>query len=387
MNLYRFTFYNKCLAPYDVLIDYLNNVATSNFKDGKPDISKIDDGLKRNFITYDESTKTYDSVLYTRLSTEAIGGNNFNNLHDDLSTFFNVNRFVSGGKLSAELSNYTIPIPIVYINIPGWEWTNFISPVTGETADKVLPETTATFQYYDQQQSDTFNVSNNNSFTVNCTVKPQGTSTLADYIKNLNIIFDEQTIFCPKKNWLPEIEYTLKADIVDSSHSINASIGKFINTEFGLIDNGNEFYPFSPTVKSEFLKCKESAVGKSCFPEVNLKHGVEGFPVFVIIQFKDGVKTLGIYQFILGRSSARNLGFEIVTSLQNNGLETPQINPSFNDDKIGIYNYPLILTNASITTKKIQGVWIEFGQNDQLTWDHQALTDEKFKETNFNGLF
>ena len=58
MNLYRFTFYNKCLAPYDVLIDYLNNLATSNFKDGKPDISKIDDGLKRNFITYNDVTKT-----------------------------------------------------------------------------------------------------------------------------------------------------------------------------------------------------------------------------------------------------------------------------------------------------------------------------------------
>ena len=387
MNLYRFTFYNKCLAPYDVLIDYLNNQATSNFKNGQPDISKIDDGLKRNFITYNESTKTYDSLLYTRLSTEAIGGNNFNNRHDDLSTFFNVNRFVNNGKLSSELSNYTIPIPIVYINIPGWKWTDFISPVTGETADTVLPKTTATFQYYDQQQSDTFNVSNNNSFTVNCSVKPQGTSTLADYIKNLNIIFEEETIFCPKKNWLPEIEYTLKADIVDSSHSINASIGKFINTEFGLIDNGNEFYPFSPTVKSEFLKFKQSAVGKNCFPEVNLKHGVEGFPVFVIIQFADGVKTLGIYQFILGRSSARNLGFEIVTSLTNNGLETPQTDPVFNDDKLGIYNYPLILTSASITTKKIQGVWIEFGQNDQITWDHQALTDKTFAETEFTGPF
>ena len=120
---------------------------------------------------------------------------------------------------------------------------------------------------------------------------------------------------------------------------------------------------------------------------MNLKHGVEGFPVFVIIQFADGVKTLGIYQFILGRSSARNLGFEIVTSLTNNGLETPQTDPVFNDDKLGIYNYPLILTSASITTKKIQGVWIEFGQNDQITWDHQALTYKTFAETEFTGPF
>lgn len=387
LDLYRFVFYDKCLAPYDVLIDYLNNCATANFIDDKPDISQIEDGLKRNFITYDEASKTYDSFLYNRPIGVAIGGNNFENSHDTLADYFNVNRFINNGKLSTELSNYTIPIPIVYIYVPGWSWTNFISPATNATADTILPSTAASFQYYDQTQSDTFNVSNNNSFTVNCTVKPQGTSTLADYVKNVDIIFDEQTVFCPKKNWLPEYRYTLKADIVDSSHSINASIGKFINTEFGLNDSGNEFYPFSPTVKSKFLEFTKSTVGKNCFPDVNLKHGVEGFPVFVIIQFNDGVKTLGVYQFILGRSSARNLGFETITALQDNGLETPVINPTFSEDKIGRYNYPLILTNATLTTKTVQGVWIEFGENNPASWDHQALTDEQFKITKFDGPF
>ena len=31
-------------------------------------------------------------------------------------------------------------------------------------------------------------------YTINCTVSPQGTSTLADYIKNIDIEFDEQAV-------------------------------------------------------------------------------------------------------------------------------------------------------------------------------------------------
>jgi len=35
-----------------------------------------------------------------------------------------------------------------------------------------------------------------------------------------------------RSNWVPEHTYTLKADVVDSSHCNNASIGKFINDTF-----------------------------------------------------------------------------------------------------------------------------------------------------------
>lgn len=387
MDLYRFVFYNKCLAPYDILIDYLNNLATANFIDGKPDTSYIDAGLKRNFITYDETTKTADSLLYTRFTTDMIGGSHFKNTEDDLTKYFNVGNFINNGKLSSILSNYEIPVPIVFLKIDEWSWTDFISPSTGATK---LEATTAQFQYYDQKQNDTMNVAND-GYTITCTVSPQGTSTLADYIKNIDIEFDETTIFCPLKNWLPEMKYTLKADIVDSSHSVNASIGKFINTEFGMdaasAVGASDFYSFSPTVRSKFLDFQKSTVAKNCFPEVNLKHGVEGFPVFVVIQFKDIAKTLGIYQLILGRNSARNLGFEIVKKLTDNGLDVPVSNPSFSEDKIGRYNYPLVLTGVELETEVIEGVWIEFTENTPADWDHQSLTSEQFKKTKFTGPF
>ena len=387
MDLYRFVLYNKCLSPYEILIDYLNNLATSHFIDGKPDTSYIEDGLKRNFITYDETTKTMDSLLYQRMSSDRIGGTHFNNTEEDLTRYFNVGNFINNGKLSSILSNYEIPVPIVFLKIDGWSWSDFIAPSTGATK---LEATSAQFQYYDQKQNDTMNVASD-GYTINCTVSPQGTSTLADYIKNIDIEFDETTIFCPIKNWLPELKYTLKADIVDSSHSVNASIGKFINTEFGMeaaaAKGYDEFYPFSPTVRSKFVEFQKRDVAKNCFSEVNLKHGVEGFPVFVVIQFKDISKTLGIYQLILGRSSARNLGFEMIKQLTDNGLESPVVNPSFKDDKIGRYNYPLVLTNVELETETIEGVWIEFTENTPADWDHQALTLDKFEKTKFTGPF
>ena len=61
----------------------------------------------------------------------------------------------------------------------------------------------------------------------------QGTSTLADAVKNLNITVPNDTVFIPKNTWFPEQTYTLKADVVDSSHSNNASIGTFINEVLG----------------------------------------------------------------------------------------------------------------------------------------------------------
>mgnify|MGYP000659638849 CR=1 FL=1 len=77
----------------------------------------------------------------------------------------------------------------------------------------------------------------------NATIELQGTSTLADAVKNINITTPDTSIFVPKSTWLPEQTYTLKADVVDSSHASNASIGSFINTALGRIGT-SEYFPF-----------------------------------------------------------------------------------------------------------------------------------------------
>lgn len=368
MNIYRWNLYHKCLSPYDILCDYLNTLAMSHYHNGSPDMNYIKEGLHRNFIKTDANGNPImnGSVLYTH-DDNTPTANEFDNNSESLSDKFNIGNFVDISNipcLNKDLLNYDIPIPILFLNIAGWKWEDFIQP------NSPITETTAQFQYYDQKLGDNMV---KNELLLTCTVEPQGTSTLADYIKNLNINFPAGTVFSPKDTWFPESTYTLKADIVDSSHSLNASIGKFVNQEFGLtnLDAKSSFYPFSDRVQSAFVDGFRKSEAKKTFPNATLKHGVEGFPVFVIIRFNNSTtKTLGIYQFILGRSSPRNLGYEMITKVIDKSGEVPVENPV-------ITEYPLVNTNMDIEVTSIPGVWIEFNRNDPFSIDWQSMTDEK----------
>jgi hypothetical protein len=66
------------------------------------------------------------------------------------------------------------------------------------------------------------------------------------------------------------------------------------------------------------------------------------------------VKSLGIYQFILGRNSARNLGYEIIGSVT--GM----------DEAATIKTYPYYKEDVEIITTPNKGYWIEMGQNDSF---------------------
>ena len=366
MNMYNLSMYNVCLSPFDVLINRLNNQARTNLKNGIPDTSYISQGLQRNFLTADDTgTKITSSILYKLskdpLTNEILEDPQFNNnatSNSDsgiLNSYFSVSNFIDANtsKLREDIKNFSIPIPILYINVDkesSWTWSKFIAPQTNETK---LPEVSAQVEYYDQNQDARFIYQLNN-----VTVKPQGTSTLADYIKNLDITFEEGTVFSPKDTWFPEQTYTLKADIVDSSHSLNTSIGKFVNQELG--DINNTYYPFSETVRSNFVNNRD----KEHFPNATLKHGVEGFPVLVIMKYykenpdEQSVHSLGIYQFILGRKSPRNLGYEIITGISNTSGE-----------ELAPFTYPLYRENIKLNTKSIKGYWLEYGLNESIPDD------------------
>ena len=144
------------------------------------------------------------------------------------------------------------------------------------------------------------------------TIQIQGSSTKSQKSKNLTLAVKSGTeiieqgqavLFSPnyKKDdyttFLPEQEFTLKADIVDSSHSNNTSIGAFINKnndfDYNMNQNGDH------DVLSHSRQC------------------LEGFPVLVYMHLKDTTGDsskdehyfLGVYNFNLGRGSHFNLGY------------------------------------------------------------------------------
>lgn len=166
---------------------------------------------------------------------------------------------------------------------------------------------------------------------LNFKVTLQGTSTLKYRIKNLEIYTDDTAeidgvtmpvLFQPKKTWFPEKQFTLKADVVDSSHANNAVIGEWINNS-GLFEN-------NPAMNA-FMSNRTKEVDQSGAPRthkieggteyvdydesVTIKHTLEGFPVLLFIHFDsqtDGYSFAGIYSFNLGRYSYYNTGLRFL---------------------------------------------------------------------------
>lgn len=384
VNIYRISLYKTCLNPYHILFDYLNNEARTHLMaDSSPDTEYIENGLKRNLITTSE-TGEKQSLLWDTTAS-------FDNNNSDFSNCFTLGNLVSitGQDVSfrndLNSSSYSIPIPMMLIDVShdtSWTWKNFITP------NSALNQVdNCRFQYFDQTQT------NSSIITGNVSVSLQGTSTLADFVKNLNITFGDDAVFIPKETWFPEKVYTLKADIVDSSHSLNTSVGKFVNTEFGFtykedgtLQDNSSWYPFSEQVRTTFSQQKSnpSSAIQKYFPKATLKHGIEGFPIFLIMRFNDGgdsdaktIATLGIYQFILGRDSARNLGYSIITNVS--GM-----------DEASSITYPYYKNEGvQLTSTDNKGYWIEMTQNDAFQNDvhFQELSEEEFKSSKLVGAF
>lgn len=376
VTIYRISLFKKCLNPYQLLLEFLNNQARTHLlTSGLPDASYIDDGLLRNFIHRNEKGDLIPLLWNTSY--------NFNVNADDFSDAFTLENLISISDNSIEfrsdISNYRIPIPVMLLDVSSaWSWNNFITPNA-----ELTPLGGCALRYYDQTQN------SSKIIQASVDVSLQGTSTLADYIKNINISFDDNCVFIPKPHWLPEKTYTLKADIVDSSHSLNPSIGKFVNDEFGMaydengqVSSASSWYPFAESVKDSFIQAKQTKYMQDYFPQATLKHGVEGYPIFLIMRFQNGVDskgkplykiaTLGIYQFILGRNSSRNLGYDIIDSVK--GMD---VNPT----------YPYFKAGVDIVTKQNPGYWIEAVQNDSFsdTLGFQELNS--IQDAQLTGVF
>lgn len=150
----------------------------------------------------------------------------------------------------------------------------------------------------------------------------QGSSTLGYRCKNWELmapVSDTEGYTClyspnfspdDPNTFLPEESFTLKADVVDSSHTNNNAIGAFVNA-----------------TGTKFRDAEQSASPYSAW----IKNCLTGFPVLVFLHTKYKVQQasqdwedrfyfLGIYNFNLGRKSYFNLGYKDTSSLPT--LET-----------------------------------------------------------------
>lgn len=149
----------------------------------------------------------------------------------------------------------------------------------------------------------------------------QGSSTKLYRVKNFTLSLEntddseqaEVYLYSPnfkngdQSTFLPEKEFTLKADVVDSSHSNNTSCGRFVNTvcrKFSQDISENGYY-------ADYIR--------NC---------LEGFPILLYLcvvetnpETQERTQTyyyLGIYNFNLGRSSYYNLGYKDLSVFGDN---------------------------------------------------------------------
>lgn len=355
-NIYNIEIIKSVMNEIDILGSYINNKIRTTYKDFSPDFDILNTELNKNCCTYDAATHTITSDMYPTTGAErkfVFKGVLLDNSGEVPQTddTDEKQRWIS--KLSS------LSLPITYIDLKGssspdieeWTFENFIAP-----GDQLKNTSVVSKFYYWDPKTNQMPISSDS-----VEVKTQGTSTQEDYIKNLEIKFSSfedsgsgkivQDLFFVKNDWIPENSYVLKADIVDSSHANNASIGKFINEQF-FKDNSFGFGFDNKGIASKNITQTTEALKNAQEWNINpvLRHTVEGFQTLLLVRFAKGdFINLGIYSFNIGRNAARNLGFEYITGITDT-------------DGAPVMNVvaPFILKNVIVnTSNEDQIFWVE----------------------------
>lgn len=346
-DIYDLKVYTKALNDFEIVKNYINNKARVSYKYNSVtdtynlDYKVIDDELRKNFCSRD-SDNNIESLLYKNET-------------------YTIDFLLNGDNLDEQkLNDYAkaLSIPIMLIDVSGassWTFNNFVQQ---QSAGQVSLGTAEgqRIQYWDPNGSYSRVVT-----LQNASIKLQGTSTLENAVKNVDITVPNDTVFIPKSTWLPEQTYTLKSDVIDSSHSNNAAIGYFINTVLGAAENQGEgaYYPFNEVAKDNVYN---SDYVKNQQPTATLKHTVEGFPIFLIMKFATdttstvSVTPLGIYSFNLGRNAFRNLGFKKVNKITFGGSDAIE----------HIEVFPFVETAANIVEEDSNANWIEIDGTSEM---------------------
>ena len=247
------------------------------------------------------------------------------------------------------------PYPVILIKENSLVSTDFKKLSTA-----VFPETdkekimgrrfNCTIEYVSEEGKETITTADGVPNSLGVKVGLQGTSSLSYSSKNYEIYLGEMAdgrpqLFTPKDDWLPENQFTLKADVMDSAHVNNVVIGKIINGEVK-DDKGTPIVPMNATppmtLSNTYFNDPAGIGSNKQADEIKgkMKHTSDGFPSLLFIEYapEDGeiqgeMKFMGIYNFNLGRHAYHNLGLELLQEYEKrDGKDGPAMIESYRSD-------------------------------------------------------
>lgn len=385
VNIYEFAIYTKALNPLQIVVNKKN--AQLEGSSSNPKVIEDYQEWKHKNLIYNQEFDTNKALSY---------------LIDPLDGSF---KYQSYNELRANS-----PIPIIRINAnQSRDFTEAYFHADYSNDKAVTGRTHACLIYY-------YDPTTKKEVEFNSLIALQGTSTLGYYIKNLEVIVNETCtndssktqLFQPREDWFPEKEFTLKADIVDSSHANNATIGYWINNIAGLMEKNpamnamtDEYRPKEKIVYNgkeisfTHISTIDNKTEIDYDEKVTIKHNLEGFPVIVLIKFSDknDYDLIGMYSFNLGRYSYYNMGMSFLKSFSRRSVSENPIESSCPSLVDYYEEYPRnerfggdngILPNEIFS--------YEFGASaDDNTLEHQTWTQsdisilKHYGDFNFNG--
>lgn len=319
--------------------------------------SQSEYAIVQNYISATEQARLRNGMIDASLDAEL----RTKNLFDSAGNCLIWDKTLDGGKggfLSGELlysklveqMEINTPYPIVLVEETSNSPTLFepYSTAIFSASDKIEVMGTkfpCKITYMDSKGrvviSTPSGVSENNGVTISL----QGTSSLSYNAKNFEIYMGDvdqtgkKMLFQPTEDWLPENEFTLKADVVDSAHVNNVVIGQIVN---GRATNsaGQSITPFGATPP---MSLGNDVWGgdaeKANAIRGKIKHTSEGFPVLLFIRYApdaDGTikqpKFCGIYNFNLGRYAYFNLGLKLLTDYTKVTQDGPTLVIDYTED-------------------------------------------------------
>lgn len=351
VNFYDIKLFRVPANDKEIVINAMNSKARATLlSDGSVDFTGYNRMKLKNFFSTSDSephSTLWDDINQTYASV------NFNSLISDTTR--------------------VLPVDIMLINCANTGFTRAIFEEIGGQNNNWYSG--CTMSYFSPTSG-----KSSSEYTTDVSVSKQGTSTLNNLIKNLEIRFDKMLkdddggnldyeLFQPRETWFPERQFTLKADVVDSAHANNASIGKWIN------DNSDFLFEKTPPMEQLESHRPVDTRDRTVKDKVTIKQTLEGFPIILLIQF-DGEETqtmLGIYSFNLGRGAYYNMGFrfmkDFTTKIKNTAGE-------YVDNKLpafvtSYHTYAQDELFGNIDQRKVYSY--EFGENANVIVDGEKI--------------